>query len=394
MGQHIISRMKILSLLSLFFITSGATADNVDQSSIKAAVDQAIQPLIKQYTIPGMAIAVTVDGKSYFYNYGVASKETQQRITNKTLFEIGSFSKTLTATLVSYAQVNGNLSLSDSASKYFPSLRGSSFDDISLLDLGTHTAGGLPLQVPDNITDTDQLMNYFKQWKPVHAAGTYRKYSNLSIGMLGMIAAKSMNMSFEDALQKTLFPQLGMRHSYITVPRDQMQDYAQGYTAKDVPVRVTPAVLASEAYGVKSDTTDLIRFINANMQMVQLDGKLQRAITDTHTGYFKTGEFTQDLIWEQYTYPVGLKRLLAGNAATFVYDGSQATRLNPPLQPQKEVLINKTGSTNGFSAYAAFVPAKKIGIVILANKAYPVEQRVTAAYQILEQLSIPAGSKK
>lgn len=388
------SRMKILSLLALFLIANGATAETVDQSRIKAAVDNAIQPLIKKYTLPGVAIAVTVNGENYFYNYGVASKETRQPVTNKTLFEIGSFSKTLTATLVSYAQVNGKLLLSDSASKYFPLLRGSSFDDISLLNLGTHTAGGLPLQVPDNITNTAQLMDYFKQWTPEHAAGTYRKYSNLSIGMLGMIAAKSMNMSFEDAMQKTLLQQLGMLHSYITVPTDQMQDYAQGYTVKDAPVRVNPGVLASEAYGVKSDSTDLIRFISANMQMVQLDGKLQRAITDTHTGYFKTGEFTQDLIWEQYPYPVKLKRLLAGNAATFVYEGSQAIKLNPPLQPQKEVLINKTGSTNGFSAYAAFVPVKKIGIVILANKSYPVDQRVTAAYQILDQLSIPAGSKK
>lgn len=102
-----------------------------------------------------MAIAVTIDGKNYFYNYGVASRESQQRITSETLFEIGSLSKTFTATWASYEQVNGNLSLSDSASKYLPSLSSSSFDNISLLNLATHTAGGLPLQVPDNISNTD-----------------------------------------------------------------------------------------------------------------------------------------------------------------------------------------------------------------------------------------------
>jgi CubicO group peptidase (beta-lactamase class C family) len=142
-----------------------------------------------------------------------------------------------TATLASYAQINGDLSLSDRASKYLPSLRGSSFDHISLINLGTHTSGGLPLQVPGNIKNTDQLMDYFKHWKPIYAAGTYRTYSNISIGMLGMITAKSVHQTFEEAIEKKLFPELGMTQSYITVPADHMKRYAQGYTSTDVPIR-------------------------------------------------------------------------------------------------------------------------------------------------------------
>ncbi|MEM4987437.1 class C beta-lactamase [Collimonas sp. H4R21] len=391
--QKTMSILKLLSFSACILAAGNCAAANLDQSGIKATVDSAIQPLMQSYGIPGMAVAVTIDGQNYFYNYGVASKETRQPVTSKTLFEIGSLSKTFTATLASYAQVEGKLSLSDSASQYLPSLRGSSFDNISLLNLGTHTAGGLPLQVPDNIGNTEQLMDYFKHWQPAHAAGTYRKYSNPSIGLLGMIAAKSMDMSFEDAVEKKLFPELGMTHSYINVPAGQMQDYAQGYTVKDVPARVNPGVLASEAYGVKSGSADLIRFIGANMQAIKLEAKLQRAITGTHTGYFGSGEFTQDLIWEQYPYPLELKQLLAGNATTSLYDELPAAKLSPPLPPQADVLINKTGSTNGFSGYVAFVPAKKIGIVILANKSYPIDQRVTAAYRILTRLDNEAASK-
>ena len=382
---------KLLPVVALLASTGIAAATvhaatPLDQPAIAAAVNKAIRPLIKKHNIPGMAVAVTRNGENIFFDYGVASKDTGQPVTAATLFEIGSISKTFTATLASYAQHQGKLTLTDPASRYLPSLRGSSFDKVTLLNLGTHTASGLPLQVPDAIGDQAQLMDYFKHWQPPYPAGARRVYSNPSIGLLGMIAAKSLDVSFEDAIEKTLFPALGMTHSYINVPAQQAANYAQGYTKADKPIRMQPGMLASEAYGVKSNSTDLIRFVQANMQTIELDAKWQRAIVDTHTGYFKAGALTQDLIWEQYAYPATLKRLLAGNADTMAYDATPATRLTPPLPPQDQVLINKTGSTNGFAGYVAFIPSRKIGIVMLANKNYPIEARVRAAYEILRAL--------
>ena len=392
MYRKTISLLKLLPALICLLITSGCTASTTNQANVQDIVNNSVQPVIEQYHIPGMAIAVTINGKRHFYNYGVASKETQQPITKQTIFEIGSLSKTFTATLASYAQINGNLSLADNVSNYLPTLQGSSFDNISLLNLGTHTSGGLPLQVPDHVTNTTQLMEYFNSWQPTYQAGTHRSYSNLSIGMLGMITAKSMNESFDDAMEKRLFPELGITNSYINVPANKMKDYAQGYNKQDMPVRLNDGVLASEAYGIKSNTVDLIRFIEANMQLIKLNRKLQRAIDDTHIGYFQAGEMTQDLIWEQYPYPTELQQLLAGNSSTMIYQSANVTELTPPLEPQKNVLINKTGSTNGFSAYAAFIPAKKIGIVILANKSYPIDARVRIAHQILTQLDSQMAS--
>ncbi|APV52003.1 class C beta-lactamase [Betaproteobacteria bacterium GR16-43] len=370
--------MKAWIVAALLVVGASAAQADVD-----GMVEEAAQAVMRQHDIPGLAIAVTANGKRRFYNYGVASKDTKQRVTSDTLFEIGSISKTFTATLAAYAQVDGHLSLTNSPGRFLPQLRGSALDKVTLIHLATHTAGGFPLQVPDGIQDTAQLMDYFKAWKPSHAPGTQRTYANPSIGLLGVVAAKSLGISFEAAMEQRLFPMLGMSNSYINVPAGEMHRYAQGYNKDGAPVRVNPGVLAAEAYGVKTSARDLIRFVEANLDPDREERRLRYAIGETHVGYFKLGAMTQDLIWEQYSYPVELDTLLEGNSARVLFESNVVTALDPVQPPLEAVWINKTGSTNGFGAYVAFVPSKKVGIVVLANRSFPIESRIRLAYRIL-----------
>ena len=46
----------------------------------------------------------------------------------------------------------------------------------------------------------------------------------------------------------------------------------------------------------------------------------------------------------------------------------------------------KTGATNGFAAYVAFIPQQKIGLVMLANTNFPNEARIKASYEVVQQL--------
>ena len=96
---------------------------------------------------------------------------------------------------------------------------------------------------------------------------------------------------------------------------------------------------------------------------------------------------TQDLVWEQYPYPVTLAALVEGNSNAMAYDTQPVEAFNPPLAQRADSWINKTGSTNGFGGYIAFVPAKKQAVVILANKNYPNEARVKLAHALFEALN-------
>jgi beta-lactamase class C len=376
-------RLKTLAVC----VTLLTTGQCVAQDQIETVVNAAVRPVMQAQAVAGIAVAVTVNGKPHYFNYGVASKESAQPVTENTLFEIGSVSKTFTATLAAYAQATGKLSLSDKASSVLPDLRGSAFDNISVLQLGTYSAGGLPLQFPDAADAPDKMLGYFQQWKPTYAAGTHRLYSNPSLGLFGYLAAQSMGAPFDDLMEKTLLPKLGLKHTYLTVPQAQMGLYAQGYNKEDKPVRVGPGALDSEAYGVKTSAADLIRYVEANMKPSGLETPMQQAVAITHTGYYKVGEMTQGLGWEFYPYPVSLDKLLAGNSTQMAMEAHEVQWLTPP-QPQPEsVLINKTGSTGGFGAYVAYVPSKDIGIVILANKNYPNPERIKIAHTILSALA-------
>jgi beta-lactamase class C len=376
-------RLKTLAVC----VTLLTTGQCVAQDQIETVVNAAVRPVMQAQAVAGIAVAVTVNGKPHYFNYGVASKESAQPVTENTLFEIGSVSKTFTATLAAYAQATGKLSLSDKASSVLPDLRGSAFDNISVLQLGTYSAGGLPLQFPDAADAPDKMLGYFQQWKPTYAAGTHRLYSNPSLGLFGYLAAQSMGAPFDDLMEKTLLPKLGLKHTYLKVPQAQMGLYAQGYNKEDKPVRVGPGALDSEAYGVKTSAADLIRYVEANMKPSGLETPMQQAVAITHTGYYKVGEMTQGLGWEFYPYPVSLDKLLAGNSTQMAMEAHEVQWLTPP-QPQPEsVLINKTGSTGGFGAYVAYVPSKDIGIVILANKNYPNPERIKIAHTILSALA-------
>lgn len=376
-----------LALAFLSFCPPPAAQAADDPGKIAAAVDRAFRPFMKEYDVPGIAVAVTVDGRQYFFNYGVASKESNKPVTKDTLFELGSVSKTFTATLAAYAQALGRLSLDDHPGQYMPQLKGSAIDKASLLNLVTYTAGGLPLQIPDAVKNDAEMVAYFRQWKPSAAPGVERRYSNPSIGLFGHVTALAMKGDFADLVETQIFPKLGLGHTYIRVPKAAMANYALGYNKANKPVRVGPGVFDAEAYGVKSSTADMIRFVEANIQPDKLDPPLRRAVEGTHIGYFKVGETVQGLGWEQYPYPVALDRLLAGNADTMSRNANAATQLTPPLSPSQPTLFNKTGSTNGFGSYVAFVPAKKIGIVMLANRNVPIPARVAAAHAVLEVLS-------
>jgi beta-lactamase class C len=375
-------RRTVLAILALG-IAPAALA--VDAAAIRAAVDRAVQPLMKEHGVPGLAVGITVDGQALFFNYGVAAKDGAKPVSEDTLFELGSVSKTFTATLACHAKNLGRIAFDDHPGKYLPQLQGSPVDRATLLDLGAYTPGGLPLQFPDAVASDEEAIAYYREWQPDAPPGTLRRYSNPSIALLGRAAAVALGASYAEALERRLLPALGLRHTYVTVPDGAMGDYAWGTSQAGKPVRVNRGPFDLEAYGVKSSSVDMVRYMQANIDPSQLPAAMRAALDCTHVGYFQVGEMTQGLGWEQYRGTPTLQRLLAGNSTDISMKPNPARKIVPTAAPPG-TLLNKTGATGGFGSYVAYVPEQRIGVVLLANRNYPTPAKVAAGWAILEAL--------
>ena len=365
-------------------------ASKLRNNDIATIVGNTIKPMMMKLKIPGMAVAVTMNGKSYFFNYGVMSKKTKEPVTSRTLFEIGSVSKTFTATLLSSLVSSHKLKLSGFVGQYMPQLQKSALGKANLMQLASHTSG-LPLSAPSNIKTPKQFFHYLQSWQPLYPIGTQRVYSNIGLGLLGILMAQTTGETYQALLTNRILRPLGLKNTYVAVPTKAYARYAEGYTRNNQPIRIPNKVPLPAAYGIRSCSHDLIRYVQANIDSINSPiTKLQKAIYNTHIRYYRTPYFGQALVWEQYSYPVSLKRLLLGNGRSALNTSAKYST----LKTKSNIWVNKTGSTEGFATYIAYVPRKKIGVVLLANKYYPNEQRVQAAYGILSQLTNSANHKK
>lgn len=376
-------RAAVAGLLTLFAVSPAQAAD----ADIRGLIDRAFKPLLQAHDVPGMAVAVTVEGRTEIVSYGVAARDTRTQVTPDTLFELGSVSKAFTGILGGYAIALGRMSFNDHPGRYLPALRGSALDRVTLLHLGTYTAGGLPLQFPNDVTSFDRMIDWYQHWAPSTAPGAQRRYSNPSIGLFGHVAAMSLQRDFATLAERELFPQFGLRSTFVRVPPSELSRHAWGYNRMNQPVRVNPGPMDAEAYGVKSSAADMIRFVQVNLQPASLEPPMRRAVELSQTGYAKIGGMVQGLGWEQYPWPVPLDQLLAGNSEQMSQQSNAATMLVPPQPPSGARLYNKTGATSGFGAYVAFLPERNIGLVMLANRNLPIAARVTAAHAVLERLA-------
>jgi CubicO group peptidase (beta-lactamase class C family) len=240
----------------------------------------------RYFGLPGMTIGLsTPDGLSSVANVGFANVDSRTAITDETLFQIGSISKVMTATLLHQFANEGRFKLTDRFSDLLPEIPLPAGNTIRVQHLLDHVAG-LPGDAP-----TFPLGGLWTAYAP----GAHWHYSNTAYDMLGKLAEHFGGKPLDQLLQERVFTPLGMTHSHGSITGDDRLLYAQGYEAADgtVPFArgtpLAPAAWVDVTFGagsVSSTAQDMTRFLRTMANAVEgrgglgLPAPLARAFTN------------------------------------------------------------------------------------------------------------------
>ncbi|MDA3615462.1 serine hydrolase domain-containing protein [Polluticaenibacter yanchengensis] len=325
--------------------------DNALATALDSAVHKAVIDKMSKTHVHGLSLAVLQGLKVFYYNYGIAKPATDQHPLNKTLYEIGSITKTFTAFILADAVIKKKVQLSDAITKYLPAelAANTSLQAITLEQLANHTSG-LP-RMPDNISATmkdpsdpygeyrkEDLYAFIKNYSSGNPTGKNYAYSNLGFGLLGAIMENVYGKSYEDLCKELIFKPSRMNDAYVANISDSSM-VASGFNEEGIRVPYWNFKIMQAAGSAKSNTEDMIKYALQFTQKQNRTNKFTPVAELLMTPTFNNNGTKLSLAWHM---------------------GSLKDTID---------FMEHSGGTYGFRSNIMIVPDKQIAIAGLVNSA-------------------------
>lgn len=253
--------------------------------------------------MPGSAVVAAVIDRGRVTTYFAGSSGTARKLDAHTLFEVGSVSKTFTATALSRLVRSRRVRLNDPVGSYLPaSVHVPSRDGkaITLLNIATQHSG-LP-RLPTNMTPAQiesgnpyvsytvqDLYAFLNTYKLPRDPGARFEYSNLGFGLLGLALTHAAHeASYAALIHDEVFTPLGMSESEVATSTDPDARLAAGHNVDGDVVHSWEFTDADAGAGaIRSDLTDMVKYLRCNLGSGPLASTCLFAQTprDTFTGH-------------------------------------------------------------------------------------------------------------
>lgn len=363
--------MHRLVIAALFVLGSASRsrAQSPSPSAAGVALDKVIAEELAQSGTPGAAVVVVKDGAVvYARGFGRASTEDSAPVTTATLFRLGSTTKMLTATAVLGLVADGKLSLTQPVTQYVPGL-GETFARVSLQQLLSHSAGLCEAAPRIDSKDDDALKQEIAGWNGTQRfytePGAMFSYAGPSYYLAGRILELATGKPYADAMAQAVFAPLGMKSSTLRPLLALTHPLAQGHLAGKDGVQVVRPMAENVAMypggSVFSSADDLGRFMLAMLAGAPM-GKAQVA-----SAFFQRRFALPAPQQERGKYWYGFGTVAYELAGTPVFEHG--------------------GVRRGYGSFIRFIPARKVGIAVLANlNGINLRKSVAAATRIFAGL--------
>jgi CubicO group peptidase (beta-lactamase class C family) len=367
----LLAMMKTIAALIGLVVCLVACAPTIapagDFNAFTQALEQRVPGWLKQYNVPGAAIALVHNGEvAWAQGFGLADKAQNTPVTKETIFQVASVSKPVSAwgimTLVEEGRITLDVPVDPLLSRWH--LPPSKFDvnSVTVERLLSHTAGlSLPGYIGfdpehDTVPLEQSLAGNNNGMGPVELVrepGSAYSYSGGGYSMLQLMVENVVGERFENFMDERVLIPLGMDASrYDTVP------YPGAATPYDKGGQPMPTYVFSElaAAGLYSNVKEMGYFIAANMPGPNGE--------PAGRGVLK---------------PETLTRMFTAMPNT---NGHQGLGFALATLPDGTQIIHHNGSNRGWKSYIAGIPTWGEGLVTLTNSegGAPFNEAVNCAW--------------
>ena len=267
-------RIAMALALVLFFASAPAPRDQEKHAAFERLA-ALVMDKMKEYRVPGAALGILHDGTVTSRGFGVTNIDHPLPVTDRTLFQIGSISKTFTGTAIMRLVERGKVRLDAPVRTYLPAFAvrdATASRDVTVLDLLTHMGGWEGDVFEDTGEGTDALATYVANLKDVEQVAPLRavwSYNNSGFVVAGRVIEVVTGKTYEDALRELVTTPLALNDTYIT-PSDVMTlRFAAGHVDGPGGPRVARpwpiGRYAHPAGGVISTPRDLLAYAQFHM---------------------------------------------------------------------------------------------------------------------------------
>ncbi len=340
------------SLYVLLIVFTSFQFTNAQDSGILPDVINHIKARVDKTFNPSISMAYMEGDQVTYFNYGTTQIENGKPVDEHTVYEIGSISKVFTCIVLADEVLKGRMKLDDPISKYLPSsINVPTRNDkvITLKDLATHTSA-LP-RMPNNFEPEDiknpfvdysvkQLYEFLNNYALPRDIGSQYEYSNVGMGLLGHILELHTGKTYEALIKERITRPLGMLDTGIALTPIMLSNLALGYDAELKLTKNWDIPTLAGAGALRSTTSDIIKFIKAN---VTDDGSdLYLAMNLSHQEAYSN---------EAKGFKIGLGWHYANN----------------------NQIVWHNGGTGGYKTFTGFLKGTKKGVAVFTNSTSSVD---------------------
>ncbi len=274
--RYLFSRSLLMLCLSCALMSAGAPG--LAQSEAPPDLDSYVARALKEFEVPGLAVAIVKDGKvALVKGYGVRKMGEPAPVDEQTLFGIASNTKAFTAAALAILVDEGKLSWDDPVIKHLPGFQ--MYDpyvtrEMTVRDLLTHRSGlglgaGDLMFFPPTTFTREEIVSRLRYIKPATSFRSKYAYDNVLYLVAGQVVAAVSGKSWDDFIKERIFAPLGMTASNTSVkelrPGGDFVSPHQKVEGKLQPVPYMNIDNTAPAGAINSNVADMAKWVSAQL---------------------------------------------------------------------------------------------------------------------------------